>query len=560
MRAIFLFLFAATSFPAAIYAQSYTLYKSGPNTWGSHYVPPVWGKTYNFDKPAYQAPPRPSNSYSAPVQSGGYYNASSYIPREKFSYKIDLSDSREENRKLSQAIREARESYFNELDATIQLFNSGSYSESYYKVTHLDKKSWEIINKLEYYQSDARDSLYYWAFQFMPVKYSYQYFNEVKLQKYEEAINTYNSVLSAYMKSGSTMNTQAIWPMTPAYYFIFRPDVEMEDYDFHKINLHDRFRSDLFFVEVLIGVNRQQEASAFMDKTLEFYAHRFEDLYPYLPQMAINYFFLNRVEEARTCLEHYCNKYESNAARFAIIGEILGNERLSKTWNEANSPERFRFIEDNMLFLDSLQQAIDHSSRPYSSKAWRILYLDLSNHPDKFVQKLAAEIEANLDERVLEIHTIKGMMTDDGISGRVAEMNQYLIGLMRSGDKARINRVLSKLSKIAEEEKQSAIERLPASQEANLASCKQWGWTGERYWLQHYRNLASPSVNAAFVFVRLSEFSKAGGMAYMQPYLQPYLDDLAKYTEEECSTCVVCWGDLGIKPKFKKSRSYPKKY
>lgn len=565
-------------------AQSYTIYKSGTNTWGGAYVPPVWGKTYDFNTPAYQPPTIKSGSSgspssSTPGTSGG--NTSGYVKKNKWASIGNASDQRDRWSEKNATLRQALINYFNALIKVIDLFDEGLYASSleqnnklFYTATRT-KADFDQYGHLGIYEEYMDSTRAYQS-----LEYYYKYLCLVKLHRYTEAVEYYNMTLSRFKPTTYPYDYKPLRPLTAQYYFVFDNTPIPEN--FEPLSAENHFRGDLFIVETLVGLGKMNEAKKLMEATLNYYTPLFGDLADFNAQIAINYFYLRQPDLARKHLEYYCHQKQSNNARLAIVNELLFSEPMATRWDQANCPGCFTLIEDNMLFLDELNQKQKKIAHLYSFHNWNELYLHRSNNILKFIAKAEPT-----DEEFRQLGT--------GELVRIEGLDYYLMALLKQGDDTRIHQVMKKLAQAAETQKQSANIKgemeMVALYKKSTADAKQWhkdhveGYDKERaktsrsyktsydirlrdckenitgsvnkYWEYKYRAQALPFARALQVFT-LMNFAKAGGVKYLQQYAAPYVNELSKYTQDEASYAysthlITC----GILPNFKKSRAYP---
>lgn len=590
MKKIFFFVVMIAIF-YEIKSQTYTIFKTGANTWGGTYVPPIWSKTYNFSITPYQSPNlktgntgTTSSSYSgSPIT-----RLSGYGKKNKWNFNSDPEGDDKRWKQKEETLKEAIDIHFVLLDSAIILFNEGYYQGS---TAILDNLLYGLPKTKYDFGSFGNDLFikYSEAIQeFMYIRYCYKYFCEVKLHNYGAALETYNMFLSSYQSSSNPYDKKKMYPLTPEFYFVLDTIDKTTDPGFNNISLQDRYKADLFLVETLAGLGKIAEANKIMEMTLKFYNPLFKNIDNYYAQIAVNFFYLNNADEAAKYLEYFCNINKSNNARMAIIEELLFNHKSTIMWNETNSPACYKIIEDNLLFLDELVRNGEKVDRLYFEKNWNELYVKRSKNLDKFEKKV------ELKEHDLE-------MISTGAYSR-ERLEAYLIALIKSGKEEVILKIMEKLAEGAEmqrkrqvetseilnkETKQSNAKHIKdlegyylwsienydkelAKKKKSYAteqkiSQKRWKESiedaVEKYWINNYKVMADPFAVALAVF-RLPGFAEAGGKKYLQKYATPYVEELSKYTEDEVSfnyTWTIDLEKCGILPKLKKSRSYPKK-
>lgn len=568
-------------------SQNYTIYKSGSNTWGGPYVPPVWGKTYDFNTPSYQSPAIKSgssgNTYSAPAGSSSG-SLSGYEKKKKWSVSAEAIDGRDRHKEMQQTLIEALDNYYAELIRVIDLFDQGFYKSSldanqslFYTATKT-KKNFENYGFLGIYEKFNEEK-----YEFTRLEYYYRYLCNVKLCDYTQALETYNNYLSSYHSSSNPYDTKNLYPLKPEFYYLFDTINKTERLGFDDFSLENRFRGDLFLVETLAGLGKLTEAAKIMEATLIFYSPLINSFDDYNAQIAVNYFYLRKPDEAQKYLEYYCHKTQSNNARLAIVNELLFNSSSTARWNVANCAGCFKLIEDNMLFLDDLNSKGKQVDNLYSTKNWLELYINRSDNLDKFVAKAEP---ADEEFRLLgsgKIYYIEGL-------------DYYLTALLKKQQEDKINKVMQKLAGAAEMKRKMSAEKSDTEMQeicrrgaidskqyyldhANgydkeraktsrmykteyTISSRRWKESVEekikKYWESKYIEKARPSMDALWLF-RLNVFASAGGTKYLQKYAAPYVNELSKYTIHEASYIAeTVIEKCGLLPNFKKSRAYPK--
>jgi hypothetical protein len=468
MRPIFFLLFALLIGINA-HAQSYTIYKSGANTWGGPYVPPVWGKTYDFSTPAYQSPTiksGSSGSSSSSSYSTGSGGTSGYVKKSKWDFSSYRSDNRDRWSEKNATLKEALINYFNALIKVIDLFDEGLYTSSleqnrklFYTATRT-KADFDRYGHLGIYQEYMDSTMAYRS-----LESYYQYLCLVKLHRYTEAAEYYNMTLSSYTPTTYPYDFKPLYPLTAQYYYVFDNSKKNKSELFKTLGADNHFRGDLFMVETLAGLGKMNEAKKLMEATLDFYSPLFSDMSDFNAQIAINYFYLRQPDLARKHLEYYCHQTQSNNARLAIVNELLFNQQLATKWDQTNCPGCFALIEDNMLFLDELNQKQKKIEHLYSFHNWNELYLNRSNNITKFIAKAEPT-----DEEFRQLG--KGELV------RIEGLDYYLMALIKQGDDTRIHQTMKKVAQVAEMHKQNAnikaeLEMVALFKKSNT-DAKQW--------------------------------------------------------------------------------------
>lgn len=520
-------------------SQTYTQYKTGPNTWGGAYVPPVWTKTYNLDIKPYQ--PVKINGATSPAgntSGGGSPSGTAvYEKKKRFSFSIDVEDllaEQEKQKQIDLKARQAAKTYEDLLNAAIRDFEAGNYVNAKFTLNY-------SINKMVSGTGEAQEKVYEYTAYLDDIKSYFEYLCQVKSREYTNALYTYNLILSKRRVSEAYKgyDEKSPYPFGLGMYFFTDTVNKIQQKGFDRFSVDNRFRGDLFFVETLAGLGKLEEANRAMDMIMAFYPKNVSHFEKFTAQIGICCFYLRKADRSRRFIEYYCNTTESYNARIGITAELLFNKSMKDEWNAANFPDGFRMIEENMTFIDSINKVKNGTAFFFTPQGWFELYVRRSSDDRKYLEKA----EPGLDSCMAGLRKYSNSY----------ELDYYLAALMKFGLKDKIEQTLSRVAAIAEERKAEA----EAGLETDLKNIPYD--VPAVYWQEYYRRKSHPAAYALMNF-RFVRFADAGGTRYLARYAKPYVKALEMYSKEEVSSPFDNeYQRCGILPKYLKSRKYPDK-
>ncbi|MBN8836307.1 MAG: hypothetical protein J0I09_03555 [Sphingobacteriia bacterium] len=535
------FLLAAISF-AGITAssQSYTMYKTGPNTWGGPYVAPVWSKTYNLE--FNRLPSASNNSTASSVSSNASsaavsYSSSTadYTKKSRFHYEVDINKILQSQREIETETNTAVASYKQYLNNAVISFETGNIVEA--------SQFLERAGSVYPQSSSAGINMLKQTWMLWRTQYYYEFLCDVKQHQYKPALMKYN-LWQLRDNQLQRPNPEMVQSFGTENYFFYDIQNGINQKDFDNYTLENRFRADLYFVELLANIGKLADAKLAMEKVMQFYTPLINSIDKFAAQIAISYFYTGNIERSQQYLEYYCNSAQSYTARYAIIEELLKSTDGQWQWNYDNSPEGYAMVEANIHFLNDVYRKQHHDSALFNMNTLFELYVNRSPNARKFIEEIKPSL-AN------EYQILK---KDPRITNR--NIVQYFLALKKLGDEAALKKAVDELSLVARD--------IYDTQKAALDGKITWiksiaNGNPKSYWESYFYYHAAPAASALRVFI-MPDFCRAGGISYIKEQATPYAKELAEYTANEAGynwlhpleTC-------GILPKFRKTRKYADK-
>ncbi|HLO81743.1 MAG TPA: hypothetical protein VK166_12330 [Chitinophagaceae bacterium] len=528
-------------------AQVYTETKTGANTWGGPYVPPVWTKSYDMTLKTYNINVKPATSQVTP-NTGGGSSISGYVKKSKWNigsfssidYERDLAREQYRDTKA----REAAVEYGKQLDQAILYFNAGAYLICYNIITRI----LPLISRKEVKENDNSDELYGHLAKFYKVVQYYEYMSKVKVGVSDNAMLLYNLMFNPVDKSSySVAEISKPFPYTSQFYYFLDSASAHPKPDLAQYSVKQRFLADLFFIELLADLNKKSEGRHLLRSIINYYLPKIDSMEAFIPQIALDHFYLGNVEEAESLLEYYWNESESYDARLNILNElVVGDGRVRKNnWSKATHPKEYAFVKKNYQFLDSVVRSRNLQVSVYSDDVKYALMVDRGNELDEYMAILEPTISKPFDSLYYSAR-YKNYSTYNRF------VERYLMVLLRKGDKDQIRATLRKVFDVSQKSKILTQAMLDTSNYK-----EQFNKFPALYWEVYYREKSQPASNSILFFV-MKDFADAGGKKYLMEAAKPYMDELSNYTEKEAGFSVGDLEQCGIMPDYqKKKRNYP---
>ena len=533
-------------------AQNITITRTGQNTWGGAYVPPVWTKTYDFTLKKYNITTSPTRSSSTSSSGSGSSGSVSYVKKSKWSFTSNSIDYEAIERAKAYRTEKAKLTaieYGQKLNDAIWYYHQGGHRFAH----NMLNGSLRLIVRKDAKEYENWDEVYEQLRKYEDVVNYYRFLAAAKCGLVEDAVMKYNLAMTTddsyeYFPNQKLPPIDKLYPLTEgSYYFLDKNGTNRRG--FKKYTIRERFLADLILVECLVDQQRRDEAKKVFQQVLDFYLPKIDTVETFLPQIAINHFYLGNVEEANDLFEYYWNSTESYDDRMNILNELVAIDKglfIKNKWNRASDPEQYAFVRKNYFFLDSII-SIKKPGVFFSDWFAYRLFVERGNETDPFIELMEVKLNKPFDS--LYYNASGGSYN---MGNETVEM--YLAALLKKGDKEKIRQTLAKLTTLASKIRDQKKLRV----EDELKGNEEYRQYPDIYWGAYYRTQARPAVEGLYLF-RLMQFHKEGGGKYLREAAKPFLDELSDYTEKEWPTSflTVELEQCGLRPDFRKRRNNP---
>jgi len=525
--------------------------KTGSNTWGGAYVPPKWVKTYDQTLKTYNIN---VESYRSASQSPGGTNSpsSGYTPRKSrwasIGKEVDYEKLEARRQHKSKQAKEISLEYAKELNNAILYYKAGVYRACYNIITRIMPA---ILTK-SIKANDNAEEVYSNTGGYYYVKNYYEYMSGVKAGATYPAVVLYNLNLTAdfdFKNSGDGKRPEVTvpYPFTPQLYYFLNSQAGSNAAGFDRYTIEERFMADLFLVELLVDIDKKNEAKNIFRSVLDFYLPRISHTEPFLRQIAINHFYLGNTEEASDLLEYYWNETASYDDRLQVLNELVvgdGFQQKNK-WDRKQYPEGYAFVKQNYLFLDSIATTRQLTIPGLSEAVQYHLYVVRGKEADVYLRRISPRMQIPFDSLYANTHGYFNSYNED--------VERYLRVLLILGDQDKIRETLQRLAAIARKQQAYFMQQV----DDNIERLDEFKHAPQLYWEIWHNRKAEPTERALHLF-KLEKFAQEGGKKYLREAARPFLEEAAAYTEKEFTYSASSFEDCGIKPGFLKNRDYPK--
>ncbi|MBL0055572.1 MAG: hypothetical protein IPP31_05145 [Chitinophagaceae bacterium] len=532
--------------------QSLSVTKTGPNTWGGPYVPPKWTKSYDIPLKTYNINVQPATSRTSQSSgSRGGYSSGSYEKKSRWSVttsNIDYEGMERARQYRDAKAKETAVEYGKKLNEAIAYFNMGMYRICYNTITRVLRMITSQASKT----NNNWDEIYTQISKYDNVRNYYEYLSAVKCGVSNLAVLGYNGGFTPndYYNyyDPNKPDISKLLPFESRYYFFLDNVNANKRPGFSTYTIRQRFLADLYLVELLANLNKKEDGKRIFSSVLDFYLPRIDSMDAFLPQIAINHFYLGNVEEAGNLLEYYWNDTEDYSERLRILNELVNIDDglLSKNeWSRAKNPEQYAFVKRNYQFLDSIIYGRNLTVNDYNNYVKYRLYVERGDEADLFIQAVEPRMQAPMDSQFYS-------RDYNWYSIRNNDVELYLMALLHKGDKEKIRETLARITEVAMKQKNIFLAKV----DAGLKRIEDYRHAPQVYWKAYYGEKLQPASRALDLF-KMKRFAQNGGEKYLREAAKPFLEELSEYTEEEYGFGVGSLEEVGLKPRFLKKRKYP---